>query len=169
MSMELIIATFEQDENGANQVLERIKKLTKDKLLVVRDVATIVKSKDGTVTVKDAGDIQAGRGAVFGAITGAIVGLLGGPVGAIAGAVAGAATGGAAAKIADYGVSNKMINDVKNGLQPGSSAIIAYVELDWLNKALNRLEEAGATVYHETLEGDMAEELFKQAAPSSKQ
>jgi uncharacterized membrane protein len=165
MSIELIIATFENNEDGADQVLQRIKQLTKDKTLTVRDVATIVKKKDGKVTVNDVGDLKAGRGAVFGAITGAIIGLVGGPVGAIAGAAAGAATGGITAKITDYGVSDKLIKDTQNGLQPGSSAIIAYVELKWVGKAIKRLEEAGATVYQETLDEDVSQEMLKHGVP----
>ena len=165
MSVELIIATFDENEDMADQVLERVKQLTKDKVLTVRDVATISKKKDGKVDVNDAGDLKAGRGAVFGAITGAIVGLVGGPVGAIVGAAAGAATGGATAKLTDYGVSDKLIKETRNGLQPGSSAIIVYVELNWVNKAINRLEEAGATVYHETLEEDVSQEMLKHGRP----
>jgi uncharacterized membrane protein len=164
MSIELIVATFEEDQDMADQVLQRVKKLAKDKVLTVRDVATIAKKEDGTVMVNDVGDLKAGRGAVFGAITGALVGLVGGPIGAIAGAAAGAATGGATAKIADYGVSDKLIKETQNGLQPGSSAIIAYVELDWVSKAINRLEEAGATVYHETLEENVTQEMLKHSS-----
>jgi len=167
MSVELIIATFENSEDMADQVLQRIKQLSKDKALTVRDVATIIKKQDGTVTVNDVGDLKAGKGAVFGAITGAIIGLIGGPVGAIAGAAAGAATGGVTAKITDYGVSDKLIKETQNGLPPGSSAIITYVELNWVSKAINRLEEAGATVYHETLDEDVSQEMLKHSRPVS--
>jgi hypothetical protein len=42
---------------------------------------------------------------------------------------------------------------------------IAYVELQWLQKALDQLEKAGVTVIHETLEND---ELLGGLAESSK-
>ena len=37
-------------------------------------------------------------------------------------------------------------------MSPSSSGIIAYVEMSWVDKAVRRLEEAGATVTHETLD-----------------
>jgi len=77
--------------------------------------------------------------------------LLGGPVGLVIGAAAGAATGRVTAKLADYGVSDGLIKGIESGMQPGSSAIILYVELKWVDRAIKRLEENGATVYHETL------------------
>lgn len=41
---------------------------------------------------------------------------------------------------------------MKESLSPGSSGIIAYVEMNWIDKAVARLAEAGATVSHETLD-----------------
>jgi uncharacterized membrane protein len=154
MSVELIIATFEKSENQAGEVLESVKRLQKDGALELEDAAVIVKRKDGEVEIEDVGDVDSKHGAVFGAVTGAVIGLIGGPIGAVVGAAAGAATGSVSAKLADYGVSNKMIEDIEKGLQPGSSAIIAYVKLTWVNKAVTELEKAGATVAHETMSGD---------------
>jgi uncharacterized membrane protein len=79
----------------------------------------------------------------------------------VAGAIAGAATGGATAKLADYGVSNRLVKDIRDGLEPGSSAVIAYVEMKWIDRAVNRLEELGAEVVHETLESDMVDPLLE--------
>ena len=153
MNIELIIATFEKDENAAAEVLSRVRQLAKDKALVLEDAATIVKTADGQIVTTDLEDVDSKRGRVFGAITGGVIGLIGGPVGAIVGAAAGAVTGGVTANLADYGVSNKLIKDIEKGLQPGSSALIAYVQLTWVNQAVAALEKAGATVSHTTLTG----------------
>jgi uncharacterized membrane protein len=155
MAVELIIATFKDDENKAEELLKRIKELEKQKALKVVDMAAVSRPKEGEVRVKDIGDVTSKRGAVFGAITGGLMGLMLGPVGAVAGAIAGAATGGASAKLIDYGVSNRMIKDTENSLEPGSSAAIVYVEIKWLDKAIARLEELGAEVMHETLASDI--------------
>ena len=153
MSIELIIATFEEDENKAGEALSRIRELAKEKALVLEDAATVVKTADGEIIATDLEDVDSKRGRVFGAITGGLIGLLGGPVGAVVGAAAGAVTGGVAANLADYGVSNKLIKDVEKGLHPGSSALIAYVQLTWVNRAIAELERAGATVAHQALTG----------------
>lgn len=158
MSVELIIATFDDNEEQAGQVLERIRQLAKDGALELENAAVIAKDKEGEIKVQDPGDVDSKRGRVFGAVTGGIVGLLGGPVGAVVGAAAGAATGGVTAKLADYGVSDKMIKDIGHGLGPGSSAIIAYVRLSWVDQAISRLEQNGATVSHTSLKaGDLSD------------
>lgn len=161
MAVELVIATFENDETKAEAVLKRTKELEDQGALKVVDIATITKPKEGEVRVLDIGDVTPKRGAVFGAITGGLMGLMVGPVGAVVGAVAGAATGGATAKLADYGVSNHLIKDIQNGLAPGSSALIAYVEMNWIEKAIARLEELGGTVTHETLDSDLVNTLLE--------
>jgi uncharacterized membrane protein len=151
MSIELIIAVFQNSDDQAGEVLAKLKELAKEGALEVEDVAVIAKTKDGEVEVQDPGDVDKKKGTVFGAVTGGLVGLLGGPVGAIIGAAAGAATGRVTANLADYGVSDSTIKDVEQQLQPGGSAIIMYVRLNWVDRAISRLEANGATVYHETI------------------
>jgi uncharacterized membrane protein len=151
MSTELVVATFEGDEKKAGEVMEGLKKLEADEVLHLKHVAMVAKTKDGDVKVEDVGDVDSRHGAVFGAITGGLIGLIGGPVGAVAGAVAGAATGGVTANLADHGVSDDVIHHIEQGLQPGSSAIIAYVELDGAATLIDELNNAGASVVNQPL------------------
>ena len=159
MSTELIIAMFENDEERAGKALENAQKLAKDGSINLHDIAAIVKHKDGKVEIKDIGDVRPKKGAVFGAITGGLIGLAAGPGGAIIGAIAGAATGGGAAKLIDYGVSEDMIKEVEEKLQPGSSAVIAYAEMSFAESIVRQLEESGATVIHETLESQSLDDM----------
>ncbi len=152
MSLELIIATFENNENAAAETYEKTVKLKKEGALELEYAAVVVKTSEGEVKVKDYEDVDKKGGTIFGAITGGIIGLIGGPVGAIVGAAAGAATGRVTANLADYGVPNDMIEDIEKSLQPGSSAIISFVRMNWADRAVARLEENGATVYHETID-----------------
>lgn len=152
MSIELIVATFEEDETGASTVLQRAQELDKQGALELKNGAVIVRTEDGKFKVDDVEDVDAKHGAAFGAITGGLIGLLGGPVGAIAGALLGGTTGGVSAKLIDFGVSESLIKDIERGLQPGSSALILYVELNWASKAVTLLEQAGATVSRTTME-----------------
>jgi len=154
MANELIIATFPDNEEAADQVYTKVEDLKKQNMLTLKNAAIIVKPKEGEFTFRDIKDLGKKQGAVFGAITGGIIGLLGGPVGVAIGAAAGAATGRVTANLADFGISDKFIKGVESGMPPGSSAIILYVELKWVDVAVKRLEENGATVYHETLPED---------------
>lgn len=151
MSIELVVAIFQDDEKEAGAVLEHLKKLEADGVLHLEHVALVTKSEDGDVKAEDFGDVDARHGAVFGAITGGLIGLIGGPIGAIAGAMAGAATGGVTANLADHGVSDDVIHHIERGLQPGSSALIAYVELDWAANLIDELNSAGAAVVNQPL------------------
>lgn len=60
--------------------------------------------------------------------------------------------GAGISKLTEYGVPKNLIKEMEESLSPGSSGIIAYVEMSWIDKAVARLEEAGATVTHETLD-----------------
>jgi len=152
---ELIIALFENDESGAGRVLEKVREYHKEGLLRIHNVATLVMPQEGEAVVNDVNDVDKKQGTRFGAVTGGIIGLLGGPVGVIIGAAAGAATGRVTANLADYGVPDKLLEQVKSKMQPGSSAIILYAEMKWADKAVRTLEENGAKVYHDTIEGDL--------------
>ncbi len=152
MSIELIVATFENDATKAGQFLERAQKLAEDGALVLEQAAVVVKTEEGEVQITDVKEFEPKQGRLYGAVTGGLVGLIGGPVGAVVGAAAGAAAGGLFARVTDRGVSNRMIKDIEKGLQPGSSALIAYAQLSWVDRAITRLEEAGASVAHTTLD-----------------
>ena len=58
MAVELFIATFENDETRAGEVLKSIKQLDKDGALKVYNVAAITCPKEGPVEVKDVGDVS---------------------------------------------------------------------------------------------------------------
>jgi uncharacterized membrane protein len=154
MGIELVVATFEDDESQAGEALKHLEQLAADKVLQLEHVAVVTKREDGEVEVEDVGDVDSQHGAVFGAITGGLIGLIAGPVGAIAGALAGAAAGGVTANLADYGVSDDIINAVKEGLQPGSSALIVYVDLTRAATVIDELDRAGATVVNQALDDE---------------
>jgi uncharacterized membrane protein len=154
MSIELVVGSF-PDKNKAGEVLEHLKRLAADSVLQLEHVAVVAKTEEGEVEARDVGDVDAKHGAVFGAITGGLIGLIAGPAGAVIGAAAGAATGSATANLADYGVSDHIIPAIEEGLQPGSSALIAYVDLAWAATVIDELEKTGATVVNQPLDSEM--------------
>jgi uncharacterized membrane protein len=152
--VEVVIATFE-DESKADTVLESLKQMEKERYITVRHAATIVKDKEGEIKLSDVQDVDSQKGKRFGAITGGLIGLLGGPIGLVVGAAAGAATGKAAAKRIRLGVPNNEVKAIERELQPGSSAIITYAEISFIDAAVRQLEQFGGTVFHYTIEEDM--------------
>ncbi len=153
MSVELVVGSF-PDKNQAGEVLEHLEQLAADGVLKLEHVAVVAKTEEGEVESRDVGDVDAKHGAVFGAITGGVIGLLAGPAGVVIGAATGAATGSAAANLADYGVSDDIIQAIEERLQPGSSALIGYVDLTWAATVIDELEKAGATVINQPLDSE---------------
>jgi uncharacterized membrane protein len=159
--VELVVAAF-NDEGKADEVLKTMKQLDQEGTIAVLNAAVMVKKEDGRVSIKETEDVDAKRGAVFGAVVGGLVGLLGGPAGLIVGAAAGAATGGVAAKQIDMGFSDETLQELQEGLQPGSSAIVALIQHEWVDRVVAELENLGARLFRQTLKEEIAAQLGEE-------
>lgn len=159
--MELLVCAF--NETGkAEGVLQQMKKAEKEGVIRITNAAILTKDNAGTVSIHETEDVDTKKGAIFGAITGGLLGLLGGPVGAVLGAAAGAATGGFAAKKMDFGFEDAALDELKAGLTPGSSAIIAIVEHAWVEKVIAELEKFEGRLFRRMLMGQIAAQLAKE-------
>jgi uncharacterized membrane protein len=148
--IELILASFD-GEQAAEAALKQLKELQKDGVINIANAAVLVKHADGRASIKETEDVRAPAGAVFGAIVGGLVGLIGGPAGVIVGAAAGAATGGMAAHSLDMGFSDKALKDIEALLPKGSSAIVALVTLEWVERVVDALEDLDARLWRQAL------------------
>jgi hypothetical protein len=99
-----------------------------------------------------------GKGAAFGGVAGAAIGLIAGPALVVPAAV-GALVGGLTAKLRDTGFSNQRLETLGEGLQPGSSAIVAVVEHTWVDKVEEALAETEADVMTAEIKADIAAQL----------
>src|SRR5262249_28513912 len=97
------------------------------------------------------------KGARAGAIIGALIGVLGGPVGMAAGAAAGG--GGGYLTGNAVGIPREKINEIKDSMPPGSSAILAIVEERWAAGLKTSLKAADAKQVRD----------YKTATPSGAQ
>jgi uncharacterized membrane protein len=162
MDMELIVLAYNQ-EGKAREVLQAMKQLQKDRIISILNAAVLVKNKDGKTSLTETEDMDVKHGALFGAITGGLVGLLGGPSGVIVGAAAGAATGGVAARVMDMGFPDEYMRDLQQGLRPGSSAIVALVEDNWVERFAEAVEEYGGQLFRQALKAEIAAQLTAAA------
>lgn len=158
--IELIVAAF-SDESKAAAVLKDLKTLEKDGVILLVNAAVMVKDEKGKVSIKETEDISGGKGALFGAIAGGLIGLLGGPVGVIIGAAAGAATGGVAASKIDMGFPNDTLKELDDSLTPGSSAILALIQHQWVDTVVSELEKAGAKLFRQSIKEELASQLVE--------
>ena len=154
---EVIVAAF-QDEDGAKAALKQLKSAKRQGLIKIDDAAVIRKDEKGKLHIKETADMSTGRGAGIGAVIGGVVGLLAGPVGVALGAGAGAALGGVAAH-GDAGFKDERLEKIGEGLEPGTSAIVAVVEHKWVAAVQAQLEEEAADVMAQQLSADIHAQL----------
>jgi uncharacterized membrane protein len=159
--LELVVLTSEQ-EGTAAEGLKTLKDLAKKDELAVLNTAVLVKHQDGKTSIREAEDVDAKHGALFGAITGGLIGLLGGPAGVVIGAAAGAATGGVAAAKIDMGFPDEYLKALQEGMQPGSSALVTLVEVEWVEQVADALSGLQGQVLRQEVSAELAAQLTAQ-------
>ncbi|MBN1146381.1 MAG: DUF1269 domain-containing protein [Anaerolineales bacterium] len=156
--IELVVAAF-NDEGKAETVLDELKKLEKEQTISLVNAAVMTKNEQGKVSLKETQDVGAGKGALFGAVAGGLIGLLGGPAGVIIGAAAGAAAGGVAANKIDMGFPDDTLKELQETLTPGSSAILALIQHEWVDRLIEELDKFGAALFRQTLKEELLAQL----------
>jgi uncharacterized membrane protein len=156
--VQLVVAAF-QDENGADEALKEFKEAKKEKLIGIIDAAVIRRDENDKIHIKETEDVGTGKGAVAGGLFGAAIGLLAGPAGLLLAGATGALVGGLAAKKIDMGLPNERLEQLGEGLKPGTSAIVAIIEHKWVAELERELAEAGANVMTEALKADISAQL----------
>jgi len=160
-ALELILFTFAQPDQ-AGEALAILKQQHKDKAVSLLNAAVMVKDTAGKTSIKETDDVSPAHGTLFGAITGGLVGLLGGPVGAVVGAAAGAATGRAAARRIDMGFSDQFLQTMQEELEPDSSALVALLESQGVEKAVEALSRFEGQRVQRTLSETMVQNLLAE-------
>lgn len=155
--VELIVAAF-QDEKTADEALKLLKQARREKLIGIVDAAVLRKDAKGKLHIKETADMGGGKGAAIGGVAGAAIGLIAGPALLVPVAV-GALIGGLAAKLSDSGFPQQRLKMIGEGMQPGSSAIVAVVEHTWVAEVQKAMAEAGADAVTEALSADIAAQL----------
>jgi uncharacterized membrane protein len=155
--VQVIVAAF-QDEKAAKGALKALKQARREGLIKIENAAVLRKDEKGKLHIKETHDMGGGKGAALGGVGGAAIGLIAGTALA-APVVVGALVGGLVAKLRDSGFSNQRLETMGEGLQPGTSAIVAVVEHTWVAKVEEALAEAQAEVMTAEIQADIAEQL----------
>lgn len=155
---ELIVAAFDAPGKAA-EALAGLRELQREGLVGIVNAALLVKDSDGKTHLRETEDVRAPGGALFGALAGALVGLLGGPAGAIIGAAAGAAAGGLAAHNIDMGFDDDMLKDIQSSLPANSSAILALISHEWVDRIIAELEALQARLYRQAIKDELLAQL----------
>jgi uncharacterized membrane protein len=154
---QVVVAAY-HDEQGADEALKTLKEIKREGLINIEDAAVIRKDPDGKLHIKETADMSTGRGAGIGALVGGVIGLLAGPAGVVVGAGAGALVGGLAAK-GDAGIKDERLEKIGEGLEPGTSAIVAIVDHEWVDEVRRQIQEEARDVMTEEISADIHEQL----------
>ena len=154
--VDIVVAAF-NDEKGATDALHELESAKKEGLIGIQDAAVLRKDDKSKLYITETADRGFGRGAMVGGVAGAVVGVIAGPVGWAA--LGGAAIGGLASKLRDTGFKDERLRQMGNSLQPGTSAIVAVVEHEWVREVERRIENEAKDIVTEAITADIAEQL----------
>ena len=116
------------DRAAADAAVNELHELQRDQFLEVKDYAIIVKADDGTLSINESKDADAGgrRGAVAGGLAGAFVALAATPIGAGA-IVVGMGVGAVASALRDTGFKNDDMKEVGRLMEGGRAVLLVVV------------------------------------------
>jgi len=143
-SIQFVLATF-QDETSAKAELGKLKTARKEGLSGLHAAAEIQKEASGKVHTKELAEFTTGEGAIGGAILGVVLGAVTGGLSLLVGA-AFAAIGGLIGKVVDTGIPDKELTELGKKLKPGTSAVVAVVDQQWVDAVSDMLKAGGAEV-----------------------
>ena len=151
---DLIVIAFDHFDD-ARKALARLRTIEADGRIRFEDTALIERDPDGTAHVRNevSGTTETATmvGAVIGGILGFAFPLAGMAIGAAAGAVVG--------RLADTGVSDTFVNEVKESLRPGRSAVFLVVKQSESDATLAALRDFRGEVLQTTLSGEAEQAL----------
>ena len=154
---QLVVLGFDTEEQ-AHGALKALRGLEKEGRISFEDTAVITRDPDGKVHVKNEASGTTETGAVIGGIIGGFVTFMF----PVAGIAIGAAAGAGIGAMVGNSIDGKFVDDVKEELEPGKSALFLLVKGADRAAALAVLRNFHGDVIQTTLEED-AEESIRQA------
>jgi uncharacterized membrane protein len=154
--MATLVAIGYPDEHTAIEAEKTAQKLAKDLVLQPDAIAAIQRHPDGKfkVTTSHHGT---GKGATWGMFWGFFFGLL--FFVPVFGMALGAGLGALFGKFDNAGIDSVFIDEVKDMVQPGTSALFLIVEEVEPDKAVEALSQYGGTVLKSSLSDDAQQRL----------
>jgi uncharacterized membrane protein len=154
----LFVLAF-QNEEGAGQTLDEVVKLQKQNLISVDDAAIAVHHQNGKVKVHQGSNLS-GAGAMGGAFWGLLFGLI--FFVPFVGMAIGAASGALMGKLTDYGIDDKMIKEIGDKVEPGTSALFLMSHDAQREKVIDALRPYGGELIQSSLSPKEEASLKKQ-------
>jgi uncharacterized membrane protein len=151
-----LIAIGYPDETTGSLAAEEVRRLSQELIIEPDAVAVIVRDKEGKYHVHTSHH-PVGGGATWGMFWGFLFGLL--FFVPVFGMAVGAGLGAIFGKIEKSGIDKEFQEQVRDMLQPGTSALFVVVEKVTPDKAVDALSQYGGTVLKSSLSKDAEADL----------
>jgi len=154
-----LIAIGYKDTTTALQAMDEVGHLTEELVIQPDAVAAIIRNEDGkfrTVTNQH----EVGAGATWGMFWGLLFGIL--FFVPVLGVALGAAFGALGGKLAKDSIDKGFQQQVRDALQPGTSALFMIVEQMTTDKALAGLSKFGGDVIRTSLSAEAEAEIQRE-------
>jgi len=160
---KLIVAVF-RNEKSAYEGASALHALDGEASIVLNRLAVIKKNADGSIaTERVDDDFPPPSGTLAGTAIGGLVGILGGPVGV----AVGVGTGGLIGIVRDFVISDldsDFVSDVASALTPGTYAVLADIDEEWITPLDKRMEDLGGVVFRTVKTNIREERLARETA-----
>ena len=154
---QLIVVAFDHLDD-ARKAMKRLRDLEAEGRVAFEDTALVERDPDGKAHVRNEVSGTTEGAAAIGAIVGGVLGF----AFPLAGIALGAALGAAVGSMLDTGVSGDFIDDIKDTLTPGKSALFLVVKQADADSVIAALRDFQGEVIQTTLDSE-AEEALRQA------
>jgi uncharacterized membrane protein len=163
--MATLVAIAYPDEVTAEAARQTVEGLEADLIIQADQVASIRRDKDGKYHVTTThGGASAGGGAVWGGFWGLLFGLI--FFIPFFGLAIGAAFGALSGHFGEKAIDKEFQNQVRDNVQPGTSALFLIIEKATPDKAIDALKGYGGTVIKTSLSDEDTKKLQDALAPS---
>src|SRR3954470_16148873 len=154
--MSDLIAIGYPDETTADDAAAEARRLAQDLIIQPDAIAVIVRDKEGKYHTHTSHHMVGG-GATWGMFWGMLFGLL--FFVPVLGMAVGAGMGALMGKVSKSGIDKQFETQVRDMLQPGTSALFLVVEKVTPDKAVEAMSQFGGTVLKTSLSNDAEKEL----------
>ncbi|HEX7036626.1 MAG TPA: DUF1269 domain-containing protein [Pseudomonadales bacterium] len=156
--MSTLVAVMFDDETTAFEMRAALLKMQKEHLIDLEDSVVVTRNEKGRIKLDQATSLTA-AGAVGGGFWGMLIGLL--FLNPLLGAAIGATAGALSGRFTDIGLDDRMMRELADSFEPGSSALFVLFRRATADKVLDGLKEfAGkGKVFKTSLDADDEEEL----------
>ncbi len=147
--MSDLVAIVYPSEAQAEAMRSKLLELQQEYLIELTDAVVVEKTADGKVKLHQLFNTTA-AGAASGSFWGLVIGIL--FFMPVVGVALGAATGALSGALSDFGINDKFMKDLADGMQPGNAALFVLIKKMTADKVLDAVKGTGGTVLKTSLD-----------------